>query len=283
MLGHRNFLALAPLLHLAAPTTPRWLLAYGIDVGPKFSRLERAFLRHVDRVFAISPQTATAVRQAGWHGPVDLWPCSLPFSWSLPSVVPPRFERPIRLLLVSRLYDRYKGIGHALRALRLLLDRGIAATLDVVGEGPDRAFLEGEAQDEAVTQSVKFHGRIETPALQQLYEACDVFVLPSCSEGFGIVYLEAMAYGKPVVGAEAGATPFVVRPGLSGFLVPYGDPGKLADCIAALAEHPDEARRVGLSARAFLEETFAFEHMVERTRAILNASEETPDVGGFLQ
>lgn len=273
MFGHRNFLVLAPLLHLAAPTAPRWLLAYGIDVAPKFSPLERALLKHVDRVFAISPQTAAAVREAGWKGPVDLWPCSLPFSWSLPAPSPPRFERPTRLLLVSRLYDRHKGIGHVLRALRLLHDRGTAARLDVVGDGPDRGLLEAQAAKEGLKGSVRFHGRIDTAALQHFYATCDVFVLPSCSEGFGIVYLEAMAYGKPVVGADAGATPYVVRPGVSGFLVPYGDPEKLASCIAGLVEHPDEARRVGLSARAFLEQRFSFDHMVERTRAILDTPE----------
>ena len=76
---------------------------------------------------------------------------------------------------------------------------------------------------EGVADAVHFHGAVDNHALGARYRAADVFVLPSGAEGFGLVYLEAMAHGRPVVGADAGGTPFVVRPGESGVLVPYGN------------------------------------------------------------
>ena len=80
--------------------------------------------------------------------------------------------------------------------------------------------------------------------LRSCYSACDIFLLPSAGEGFGIVYLEAMAFAKPVIAADSAGAPFVVRPGVSGVLVAYGDPRSLASAVAKLAGDPDGARHV---------------------------------------
>ncbi len=271
ILGHRNFLPLAPALWLVAPRAERWLLSYGVEVEAPFRLRERLALRCVTRAFAISPYTASRVRAAGCRLPAELWPCALPFDFALPSVEPPRFEPPLRLLTVSRLAppERYKGIDDTLRALALLARAGLAARLDVVGDGEDAPRLRDLARAEGVAERVTFHGRLDDARVRALYAAADVFVLPSRAEGFGIVYLEALAHARPVVAADAAGAPFVVRPGESGYLVPYGDPEALAACLARLLAHPDEARGVGASGRRLLERSFTFEALVERTRALL--------------
>jgi glycosyltransferase involved in cell wall biosynthesis len=271
ILGHRNLLPLTPLVRLAAPRSEVWLLAYGVEAEAPFSLVEHGLLRGVARVFAISPATAGLLAAAGYPRAVELWPCGLPFDCALPALASPRFETPLRLLAVSRLAppERRKGLDHLLRALALLAVNGVEARLDIVGDGEDRRRLERLARELDLAPRVTFHGRVSDAELRQCYAACDVFVLPSGREGFGLVYLEAMAHARPVVAADAGGTPFVVRPGVSGELVPYGDPERLAQCLARLARDPEGARRLGLAGRRFLEQTFTFEHLVERTREIL--------------
>ena len=271
LLGHRHLLPLAPLLAAAAPRAALWLLTHGIEVRRPFNWVERAGLRCVQRVLTVSPDTARRVCAAGHAGAVELWPNSLPFSWSLPEPTAPRLERPLRLLTVSRLAppEREKGIDHTIRALASLVASGQDVQLDIAGEGEDLARLQHIAREEDVAGCVLFHGRTAPDALQRLYGACDVFVLPSAGEGFGIVYLEAMAYARPVVAANAGGAPFVVRPGTSGWLVPYGDPARLAACLAEIVARPDEARRMGLAGRRLLEAEFTFERLVARTARLL--------------
>jgi glycosyltransferase involved in cell wall biosynthesis len=272
LVGHRNFLPLLPLLALAAPRSQRWLLAYGVEIERPFGGFTRLLLSCVTCVYAVSPYTAGRVRDAGWRGPTRLWPCSLSFAWPLPEPAPPRLEPPLRLLSVARLAppERHKGLDDTLRALARLAGAGHEARLDVVGEGDDRARLEALARELGLVSRVTFHGAAAPEALRRLYAACDVFVLPSAGEGFGIVYLEALAHAKPVVAADAGGAPFVVRPGQSGWLVPYGDPARLAACVAEIAARPDEARAVALRGRRMLEREFTFEHLVGVTARLLD-------------
>jgi glycosyltransferase involved in cell wall biosynthesis len=272
IVGHRHLLPLARLVRLGAPRAEVWLLAYGVEVEAPFSRVERACLRGVTRLVAISPWTATLLRRAGCGREPGLLPCGLPFDFGLPSVTPPRFEPPLRLLAVSRLAppERRKGLDDLLRALARLRASGVDARLDVAGDGEDRARLERLARELSLAERVTFHGRVAAADLGRLYGACDVFTLPSGREGFGIVYLEALAHARPVVAADAAGAPFVVRPGVSGHLVPYGDPERLAHCLAEIAARPDDARRLGLAGRGLLEREFTFEILVERTRALLD-------------
>lgn len=271
VIAHRNFLPLVPLLAVVAHASERWLLTYGSEVERPFGHMERLALRFVTRAFAISPYTATRLRAAGYEPPAELWPCSLPFGFAWPPPAPPRFEPPLRLLSVARLdaAERYKGVDDVVCAWCRLRDGGVDARLDIVGDGSDRARLERLAHDAGVGASVHFHGCTTDAVLLALYRSCDVFVLPSAREGFGLVYLEALAHAKPVIAADAGGAPFVV--GSTGRLVPFGDVERLAAAIADIAAHPDAARRAALDGRAWVEREFTFEALVRRTRALLGA------------
>ncbi|HEX9641861.1 MAG TPA: glycosyltransferase family 4 protein, partial [Candidatus Krumholzibacteria bacterium] len=99
---------------------------------------------------------------------------------------------------------------------------------------------------------------------------------PSRGEGFGIVYLEAMAYAKPVVAADAGGAPFVVRPGVSGALVPYAAPEHIASCVTEWMRDPGSARRLGQSARRLVEQTFSFRAFVTRAEDLLGTRHREP-------
>lgn len=269
LLFHRNLLPLAPLLRAASPSTSLALLLLGVEAYPPATALERLALRRVRHLLSISPQTAEAFPAPpncrSW-----LWPCSLPWDWTLPDVRPPRGRTPLALLSVARLAtgDGYKGVDHTIEALARLP----AASLDVVGDGDDRPRLEALARACGVADRVRFHGFVPDERLRELYAGCDVFVLPSGGEGFGIVYLEAMSFGRPCVAAAAGGAPHVVREGVSGWLVPYGRPDALAERLRALSQDPDTVRRLGRGARGLVESEFSFPAMVERARELFAVS-----------
>jgi len=79
--------------------------------------------------------------------------------------------------------------------------------------------------------------------------ACDIFVLPSSPEGFGIVYLEAMAYGKPVIACQGEGISEIIEDGQTGLLVPPHDSAAVAAAIRALLADPERAARIGEAAR----------------------------------
>jgi len=271
ILGHRNYLPLAPILKAAFPRSEIWLLTYGIDALPLLSITESAMCRFVDKTIAISPATGKHFRDAGFTGEIALWPCSLPFFWKMPVPVTPRFQEPHKLLSVSRLaaLERYKGIDDVIQAVHLLTQDGVPLEYHVVGDGDDRDRLTAMAQELTPPGVVIFHGRVGDEELKALYSSTDLFVLPSGGEGFGIVFLEAMAYGKPVIGAGAAAPPYVVRPGESGYLVPFNNPVELAKCIRTCIDDPQAATAVGRQGRVFLDRNFSFDVFVNRATILL--------------
>jgi glycosyltransferase involved in cell wall biosynthesis len=99
---------------------------------------------------------------------------------------------------------------------------------------------------------------------QDLLAATDVFALPSRIDSFGIVYLEAWAYRKPVIGARAGGVPDVIDDGQDGLLVEFGDVEGLAEAIEALLGEPERARTMGRRGRAKVEARYTWAHVYDR-------------------
>lgn len=157
------------------------------------------------------------------------------------------------LLTVGRLVPR-KGIDTTLRALPQIAETVPEVAYLVVGDGPDRDRLTTLARHLGVADRVHFAGKIAGPDLTRYYNACDVFVMPSREavpdvEGFGIVFLEAGACGKPVIGARAGGVPDAVRDGETGLLVPPRDAHALAEAATQLLADPEQAQRLGRQGR----------------------------------
>jgi glycosyltransferase involved in cell wall biosynthesis len=141
------------------------------------------------------------------------------------------------ILTVSRLTfsDRYKGIEHLIEAMPAILKAEPAARLRVVGRGEDMGRLQGLVRDRGLTpKTVEFLGFLDDRRLDAELRSCRIFALPSKSEGFGLVFLEAMAHGRPCVGAREGGIPEVITED-TGALVEFGNVPGIADaCIAAL-------------------------------------------------
>jgi glycosyltransferase involved in cell wall biosynthesis len=130
------------------------------------------------------------------------------------------------LLFVGRLVS-VKGVDLAVEALRRLRGRGVDTTLTICGDGPEREALERQVRDAGLQNIVAFEGWTEPDALAARYSRAELLLVPSRYEPFGIVALEAIASGCPVVAAETGGLPEAV--GDCGILVAPDNPGALAD------------------------------------------------------
>jgi glycosyltransferase involved in cell wall biosynthesis len=132
----------------------------------------------------------------------------------------------------------------------------------LVGDGPERAALESRARSLGLDGAVMFAG--ERPDVERWLPHFDLFALSSREEGIPNALLEAMAAGRPVVATAVGGTPEVVVDGLTGVLVPPGDPSALRAALERLLERPEDARRMGQLAAARAREEYGIERMVRR-------------------
>lgn len=141
---------------------------------------------------------------------------------------------------------RQKRVSVTVDAFRLLKDRHPEATLAILGEGDERQALEAQCADRGLRDSVRFTGQI--PNQQALAEMgrTQFFVMPSVNEGFGIVYLEAMASGCITIGTRGEGIADVIVDGENGFLVPPDDPEAIANVIEGCLAQPQWAERIAL-------------------------------------
>jgi glycosyltransferase involved in cell wall biosynthesis len=159
-----------------------------------------------------------------------------------------------------------KGQRHLIAAMPHLLERVPRAHAVIAGGGDLEGYLRELAEEVGVAPRVHVLGqRKDVPALMH---AIDVFAMPSIWEGFGLVLLEAMAAGRPIVASRVATIPEVVLDGESGLLVPAGDPLALADALAQLANDRALASRLGESGRERLQRHFSVEKMVGDTELL---------------
>ncbi len=143
---------------------------------------------------------------------------------------------------------------------------GARLRLLLVGDGPERARLETLADALEIGNRLWITGeRNDVPRMLQLM---DLFVLPSLGEGISNTILEAMATGLPVVATKVGGNPELVEPGVTGQLVPPGDPEALADAMAGILSRPETAREMGRAALSRVRADFHWERTVARYLAV---------------
>jgi glycosyltransferase involved in cell wall biosynthesis len=170
------------------------------------------------------------------------------------------------LLSVTRLArgDRYKGLTTVIETLAMLDDTSLHYV--IAGRGEDQSFLEGIAHRFRLEGRVHFVGAVSDEELAQLYTQCAAFVLPSGKEGFGIVFLEAMFFGAPVIAAREKGTVDVVQQEHTGLLVPYGDTIALAAAITRILRDNSLRARLRKNGRESVnvDGAFSFDAYVER-------------------
>jgi glycosyltransferase involved in cell wall biosynthesis len=173
-----------------------------------------------------------------------------------------------KVLFVGRLEYR-KGIDVLLEAIPLVIDEFEAVTFELIGSDADGNYENNfrENNTEVVNNLVKFSGALSNSETYKSYAACDIFVAPSRYESFGLIYIEAMSFGKPVIGCRVGGVSEIIEDNQNGLFTKTGDPLDLAEKILFLLRHDAERKRMGLNARQTVEQKFTVEKLAERSVA----------------
>jgi glycosyltransferase involved in cell wall biosynthesis len=212
------------------------------------ARWERINARRADLVMVTSRYCAEVARReygvpagrlAVVPEPIDLE------AWDAEFLRAAREPRPRPVVLsVARMYPR-KRMGDLLRAAAIIRAGIPDVQVRIVGRGPEHEALGRLHGELGLGDSVALLGDVSRERLAAEYINADLFCLPSVQEGFGIVFLEAMAAGLPVVACRAAAVPEVVLDGMTGVLAPPRDPAALARAIEDLLRQPERRKVLG--------------------------------------
>ncbi|MBM4268628.1 MAG: glycosyltransferase family 4 protein [Deltaproteobacteria bacterium] len=235
--GHR-------ILQEEAEREPAWAATLRFPTSPDQIESCRREERAADRVIVASSFSRECMIRDGVPGErVVVVPYGVDLERFRPEPVRDLTRRPLRALFVGQVGQR-KGISYLLEAMRRLGSHPVELTIagEVMGSAPGLR--------EACSERVHLAGRVAERELARLFASADVFVLPSLVEGFGLVLLEAMAAGLPILATPHSAAPDLVEEGGDGFVVPVRDPDAIAERLALLASDPALLRRMKRAARA---------------------------------
>ena len=250
--GHLNFASVAYLIHKLLGI-PYWILVYGVDAWDIKNPLSCKALRSAEKIISISGYTRDRLvsEQNLNSDKISLLPVTFDIDrfqiGSKPNYLLERHHlkhnQPI-ILTVARLdaSERYKGYDQILRALPQILQVIPNACYVLVGKGNDRPRVEALVQELGLRDHTILTGFVPDNEIQDYYNLCDVFAMPSKGEGFGIVYLEALACGKPVVGGNQDGAIDALCHGELGILVDPDDLKAIAQVLIEIlqgkADHP---------------------------------------------
>lgn len=242
--------------------------------------VERRLCATVDRVIATCRDEVAELRRMGLPaGRASIIPCGVDTDAfrPTPTAVPPAGHPP-RLLVIGRVVER-KGVGNVIEALahlpgvELLVAGGPAP--DVVDSDPQVMRLSRLARRLGVEDRVRFLGSVSRPDLPALICSADVVVAVPWYEPFGIVPVEAMACGRPVVGSAVGGLLDTVVPGVTGELVPPRRPDLLAPVLRDLLADPARRAAYGQAGRERAVHIYQWRAVVAATEAVYAASVTT--------
>jgi len=256
---------------------------YAKEIGGK-PRLSAFAARQADASISISSYT-TGLLAARGVGAAQV--SLIPPGVDLPADPHPEPADHPTFVTISRLADRYKGHDMLVRSLELVRERVPDVEWVVIGDGPLRPELEALAREHGVAGSARFLGAVDDDERNSWLRRADLLAMPSrlpgdgkAGEGFGIVYLEAGAHGKPVVAGNVGGPLDAVLDGESGLLVDPTDPAAVAGAISTLLLDRELARRLG-DGGAARARSLAWPAIVERVQTLLLAQlQAAPRRGG---
>jgi len=246
---------------------------YGVEL--RWVKTKMAFLKSFlrwgigfsDKVTAISSYTAREVRELvpDDEVAVEVIPYTITVTAKLNQESQAKPLLPL-VLYVGRLVER-KGVEYLIRAFAEVV-REVPSELVIVGKGPEDERLHQLTEELNLVQKVHFKGWVSQDELEQLYNQCNVFVLPAIidskgdTEGLGVVLLEAMSYMKPVVASNLGGITDIVKDRETGLLVNEKDPHGLSEAIKSLLSDPSLAASLGKRGYEHVQKQFSWEKIL---------------------
>ncbi len=280
---HPHLAPVVTAMKFCAPRARSVVFTHGIEVWTPLKPSRRWALRRSDLVFAPSEFTLqnllaqqgiaeSKAKKLRWSLGPEFDPDAAPFT---NSPAPRGFPSGRVILSVGRwdAQEAYKGVDHLIEALPALLAEIADVHLVAVGGGTDLPRLRQVAEQQHVPDRVHFLAPMQPADLSAAYGACDVFALPSRGEGFGLVFLEAMSHGKPVIGGAHGGRQKLSRMERAAILVPYGDVPVLTERLRGLLSSEGCRREMGYQAFERVCSNFTYDRF---------ASELAQQLGGLL-
>lgn len=276
--GHPNLAPIAVWLQKMSPRARAIIMAHGVEVWQALPLLRRAAIRAAHLVSGPSTDTIQKLigvqRVAPSHTRLLPWPLDPDFLWlttqaDLP--LPAAFPQGEIVLTIGRAAasEQYKGTDDLIRAVAQLQSEMSDVHLVSVGGGDDLARLQKVAEESGASQRVHFLQRLSREELAACYAHADVFAMPSAGEGFGIVFLEAMAFGKPLIAAACGGALDLVQDGVNGLLVPPRNPAALTAALRRLLQNESLRASFGASGASMVEEKYRFDTFEANVQRLL--------------
>lgn len=235
--------------------------------------------KRADKLIAVSNYTARSVIEEYGIQPtkISVIPNAVDINIFNPDIDGTEFRKKLNIgsekviLFVGRL-DFQKGIEYLISAFSKIILDFPEVKLIVVGDGPLKNHVRAVISKYNLSGSIFLLGRVDVKDLPDIYAACDLFVVPSLMEGFGIVYLEAMACGKACIGTNIGGVEDVIADGRTGLLVPPADPKSIYLAIKSLLSDEDTLMRFGKEGRKRVLENFTWEKVAAQTLDVYKKS-----------
>jgi len=284
ILSHVNLLIVGFLIKLVSPKTKVCLIAHGIEVWRPFPAWKRRMLKKLDQVLPVSEFTCQKMISLYGLNPSKLTVlnnCLDPFltrniDSSLQGALKEEFgfeKDDVILFTLTRLKssEQYKGYDRVIAALPAVLEKNSSVKYLIAGKYDDaeKKRLDELIQDLNLNDRVVFSGFAEDEQIEKLFTLSDVYVMPSSGEGFGIVFIEALFYGKPVVAGNADGSVDALDGGKLGLLV---DPFNKEELIAAV-EKILKKKRDYMPNPITVESKFGFSTYRNNFRTLLNVKE----------
>jgi phosphatidyl-myo-inositol dimannoside synthase len=277
--AHPNQAVVAHIMKLLYPKLKVVVMSHGIEIWQQLPGYRHRALLSADTVLATSSYNArklvdlnnvlpNKIRMLPW----PLNPTLLRLADSSGELaLPDSFPNGRVILTVGRwaASERYKGADELIRALAELRPFFPDLSLVIVGNGNDLPRLKQTAVDLQVGDAVRFLSNISTEQLAACYAHCELFALPSTGEGFGLVFLEAMAFRKPLVGASAGGSVDLLEDGLNALVIPPRDPSALARALERLLRDKTLAAELGRRGGEIVRRKYSFGDFERRLEDVL--------------
>jgi glycosyltransferase involved in cell wall biosynthesis len=269
--GHPNLAQPAAWMKKLTPRTKTIVLCHGVDVWTPLPPSRRKALLAADIALVPSTYTAKKLQEIQNFPAAKIrtlpWPINAAMLQRTTTAnratltPPPDFPKGRVILAVGRWHsqEKYKGADDLIRALPHINKSYPTVALALVGRGDDIPRLKSIAQEQNVTHQVHFLEKIATDdQLAACYAHAEIFALPSTGEGFGIVFLEAMAFGLPVIGANAGGVTDIIQNENNGLLVVPKNPEALTQALTKLLSDPSRRAALGENAKNAVQEKYLF-------------------------
>lgn len=247
MAMHVNY-AFVTLLAARGAADRVCLFLYAAELDLPLTATQRFAMRRIKNFVAISEYTKQKAVGRGIPAErITVLPLGSGSADNVPSFSPRR--GPPTVLFVGRMDEHYKGQEALLKAMLIVKSARPDCRLAFIGGGQTLPMWSKRVESMGLSDRVELRGRVSAERLDQSYAEATIFAMPSMNEGFGLVYLEAMAHGLPCIAGNADAAQEIVVDGQTGVCVPPGDPVAVAAAILRLVNDPDLSRRLGEAGR----------------------------------